>query len=108
MNLIKKKTIESYVLKNAGARVGFDIWLRILKGADWTNTNDILKSFTNADILGNGTNRIVFDIGGNKYRCLCDYSFGEKFVHLFINWIGTHADYSKICDQNNQYTISIY
>ena len=108
VHLIKKKTIEDYILANAGARAGFAIWLRILKGADWVNTNDILKSFTNADILGNGTKRVVFDIGGNKYRCICDYSFGEKFFHIFINWIGTHAEYSKVCEKSNQYIISIY
>ncbi len=82
--------------------------MRILKGADWESTNDILKSFTNADVLGKGTKRVVFDIGGNKYRCICDYSFGEKFVHLFTNWIGTHAEYTKVCYNTKQYTISIY
>ena len=108
VHLIKKTTVDQYMLSNAGSRNGFIIWLRILKGADWLNTNDILKSFTNADILGGGTNRVVFDIGGNKYRCICDYSFGGEFVHLFIKWIGTHAEYTKLCDKVKQYTISIY
>jgi mRNA interferase HigB len=70
-----------------------------MKGANWRNTNDI---------FGNAAKRVMFDIGGNKFRCICDYSFGDKFVRLFVNWIGTHAKYSKICDNNNQYTISIY
>jgi len=108
VHLIKKKTIEDFILANSGARTGFINWLKILKSAEWGNTNDILKSYTNADVLGNGTQRIVFDIGGNKYRCICEYSFGQKYVHLFINWIGTHAEYTKICDKNNQYIISIY
>lgn len=108
VHLVKSITINEYVREHANSRNGFVTWLRILNSANWTNTNDILKSFTNADILGNSTQRIVFDIGGNKFRCICNYSFGEQYVHLFVKWIGTHAEYSKLCDTNNQYTISIY
>ncbi|WP_298608866.1 type II toxin-antitoxin system HigB family toxin [uncultured Spirosoma sp.] len=53
-------------------------------------------TFGAADLLGNGTNRIVFDIGGNYYRMICKYAFGKNQVHLFVCWIGAHAEYVKL------------
>ncbi|MFZ9847108.1 MAG: type II toxin-antitoxin system HigB family toxin [Flavobacteriales bacterium] len=39
---------------------------------------------------------MVFNIGGNNYRLICGYAFGKKFIHLYIKFIGTHAEYDKI------------
>ncbi len=39
---------------------------------------------------------------------ICKYAFGEKQVHLFVLWIGTHAEYDKLCKKGEQYTINIY
>ena len=106
VHLIKKRTIWSYTNDHSGAQSGFEIWLRILNEANWDSPNDILKSINSADTLGRGTDRVVFDIGGNKYRCVCKYVFGKEYVHLFVKWIGTHAEYSKLCKENRQFTIS--
>jgi len=29
-------------------------------------------------------------------------------IHFFVTWIGTHAEYTKICNQGMQYTIEKY
>jgi mRNA interferase HigB len=34
--------------------------------------------------------------------------FGSKQVHLFVCWIGTHAEYDFICSTGRQYTINIF
>ncbi len=108
IHLIKKQTIEDYVLKNARSRVSFEIWLSILKQADWKDPSDIIKTFNSADILGKGSERVVFNIGGNNYRLICKYHFGVSKIHLFVKWIGTHAAYSKLCSQGMQYDINVY
>lgn len=36
------------------------------------------------------------------------YIFGDKQVHLFVCWLGTHAEYDKLCKDNKQYTVNIY
>ena len=77
-----------------------------MKYADWTDPGDIVELFNKADLLGNGSNRVVFDIGGNNYRMICKYWFGVTRVHLYIKWIGTHAEYDTICDALQQYTIN--
>lgn len=108
VHLIKKQSIEDYVRKNARSRVSFEIWLSIIKRADWKEPNDIFSTFKSADILGKASQRVVFNIGGNNYRLICKYYFGDTNVHLFIKWIGTHAGYSKLCKEGKQYEIDVY
>ena len=108
VHLIRKETIEAYKIQNAPSRISFDEWLGKLKYADWNEPADMQLSFRSTDLLGKGSSRVVFDIGGNKYRLICKYVFGDVQVHLFICWIGTHAEYDKLCKAGEQYSISNY
>lgn len=108
VHLIKKQTIEEYAVDNARAKTSFEYWLAQLKCADWKKPTDIQQTFNSADLLGKQSNRVVFDIGGNNYRMIGKYAFGEHQVHLFICWIGTHAEYDILCSKNKQYTINNY
>ena len=29
-------------------------------------------------------------------------------VHLFVKWIGTHAQYTKLCNDGKQYETDLY
>ena len=108
IHLIKEKTIRNYVLDNVGSKIPFEEWLFKLKNANWNKPGDIKNTFGSADLLGKSSSRVVFDIGGNNYRMICMYAFGETEVHLFVCWLGTHADYDKLCDDNKQYSINVY
>ena len=108
LRIIKKKTITLYSLANAGSRPSFEEFLEKLKQADWEKPTDMRETFNSADILGKGSNRVVFNIGGNNYRLIAKYTFGEKRVHLFICWIGTHAEYTRLCYNERQYAVTLY
>ena len=108
IHLIKKQSILLFARQHARSRVSFAEWLEKLKYADWEIPGDIKKTFAHVDLLGKGSQRVVFDLGGNEFRMICQYSFGEKYIHLFVCWIGTHADYMKVCNENRQYTINSY
>ena len=108
VHLIRKETIEQFTKGNAQSRVSFSEWLTKIRYADWNKPADMQNTFPGTDLLGNSSNRAVFDIGGNKYRMICKYAFGDKQVHLFICWIGTHAGYDKLCNDGEQYDISTY
>lgn len=108
VHLIRRETVDAYKKENAQSRVSFDEWLVKLKYADWDEPADMLLSFRSTDLLGKGSNRVVFDIGGNKYRLIGKYAFGDTQVHLFICWIGTHAEYDRLCKAGEQYSISNY
>ena len=106
IRLIREDTIKEFMKDNTGSRATFTGWLNSLNSADWNTINDIKQTFNSADFIGK--NRIVFNIGGNNYRMICKFHFGKKKVHLFIKWIGTHADYDRLCRNNKQYTVSKY
>jgi mRNA interferase HigB len=108
VRLIKKKVIEDFAIMNPGSRSSLKHWLKALKGSDWTDPGDITGAFGSADLLGNGSDRVVFDIAGNRYRVICKYQFGGKKVLLYVNWIGTHSEYSKLCAHNKQFTVNNY
>ena len=76
-----------------------------LKYCDWEIPSDILRSFRTADIVtceGKQFNRVVFNIGGNKFRLICGYKFGKRNVVLYIRFSGTHKAYDKVkvCEVN--------
>jgi len=108
IHLIRRETIEAFTQQNAQSSAAFDAWCNKLKCADWEIPADMQATFPSADLLGNGSSRIVFDIAGNKYRMIGKYAFGDKQVHLFICWIGTHAEYDKLCNAGEQYNVSDY
>jgi len=106
VHLIKWKSVEDFVLAHARSKVSFEKFKEKIKHADWESINAIQNTFNSADILKN--NRIVFNIGGNNYRMICSYWFGPRMVHLYLKWIGIHAEYTKLCNNNLQYTIDEY
>ena len=108
VHLIKKQSIEDFAAANSRSRSSFEEWLEKLKQADWEKPTDIKEIFGTADLLGKSSSRVVFDIGGNAYRMICKYAFGEKQVHLFVCWIGTHTVYDELNDNNEQYTVNNY
>lgn len=108
VHLIKRETIEGYLISYARGKPSFEEFLEKLKYANWEKADDMKSTFSAADLLGNSSSRVVFNIGGNTYRMICKYGFGETQVHLFICWIGTHAKYTKLCAKGLQYTITDY
>jgi mRNA interferase HigB len=108
IHLIKEKTIEDFILKHADSKNSFKMWLSAIKIADWNSPKNLLTTFGSADILGNGSERVVFNIAGNNYRLIAKYDFAKTRVHLTVCWIGTHAEYSKLCRDGNQYSIRLY
>lgn len=106
VHLIKWRSIQDFAIGHAGSQASFQKFYQELKRADWGTINDIKKTFGSADLIKN--DRIVFNVGGNNYRVICSYWFGPRMVHLYVKWIGTHAEYNKLCKENEQYTIERY
>lgn len=94
--LITEETVWDYCRKNARAVPSFQIFLAKLNNCNWNDLNDINTDFPSMSIVGDcDKNRIVFDIGGNNYRIICDYNF-YKNCCLYVAFIGTHAEYNKV------------
>ncbi len=108
VHLIKEKTIEDFVSGHASGKSSFEDWMFKIKNANWNEPNDLKKTFNSVDLLGRGSNRAVFNVGGNNYRLIGKYGFGGRQVHLFICWIGTHQEYDELCKLNLQYSVNRY
>jgi mRNA interferase HigB len=67
-------------------------WVHIVRAAQWSRPTDVKAQFNSADILGRG--RVIFDIGGNKYRIVAAVHYRGK--RIYIRFVGTHAEYDKI------------
>ena len=68
------------------------MWVSVVKAADWSKPTDIKDMFRSADILAN--DRVVFNIGGNKYRLVVAVHYRGQRV--YIRFVGTHAEYDRI------------
>ena len=51
-------------------------WVTVVRAARWANPPAVKRMFNSADILRDG--RVIFDIGGNKYRLVVwvNYHYG--------------------------------
>lgn len=107
-HIIKISSIKDFTLLHPDSLISLNEWMVKVKVADWSIPGDIKKTLPTADLLGNDSSRVVFNIAGNKYRLIIKYFFGEKQVHLFICWIGTHAAYTKLCKKGQQFQINIF
>jgi mRNA interferase HigB len=71
-------------------------WYRDVLRSDWLKPSDVKSQFGSASILRDG--RVVFNIGGNKYRIVVWINYPYKIV--YIRFIGTHKQYDAIDAQS--------
>jgi mRNA interferase HigB len=64
----------------------------VVRAADWSRPTDVKAMFRSADIIAN--DRVVFTIGGNKYRLVVAVHYRGRRV--FVRFIGTHAEYDRV------------
>jgi mRNA interferase HigB len=68
-------------------------WVSNLSKARWRNPNDIKRQFgITVDFVGD--NRVIFDLGGNKYRLIVHVSY--RFGRVLVKFVGTHTEYDRI------------
>ena len=92
MRIISEKTIKNFIEAHPSARKPMSIWIDLIRAGRWENPVQVKEMFGSADIVPNG--RMVFDIGGNKFRIVCLMGFMSKTV--FVRFVGTHKEYDKI------------
>ena len=62
-----------------------------MERAEWKTTADVKRDFAAASFLSG--NRIVFNIGGNRFRLLVTAVFCKGRV--LVEKVGTHAEYDR-------------
>lgn len=97
MRILSKGTLRDYWDIHPDSKASLEFWYNTVEINHFNNSNEVIKLFKTADIIGNG--RIVFNIAHNKYRLIVKFRYDKQMV--FIRFIGTHSEYDKIQDIEN-------
>ncbi|MCV3764323.1 type II toxin-antitoxin system HigB family toxin [Rhizobium sp. TRM95796] len=90
--LVKFWESQTAGLPRDAARAALTSWHTTVSDAVWNDFNDLRKTFNSADYVADG--KVVFDVGGNKYRLVGLVGYRTKRV--FVLFVGTHADDDRI------------
>jgi mRNA interferase HigB len=97
MQVIARKRLRQFWEKHPEAETPLRTWYAITSKAEWNGPADVKKQFgTTVDFVGD--NRLIFDIGGNKYRLIARPSY--RYKRILVKFIGTHAEYDRIDPEN--------
>ncbi len=69
-----------------------EAWYYEAEHADWRSPSDIKAKYRSASFLKG--NRVVFNIGGNKYCLVVKINYPTRTV--FVRFVGTHKEYDQI------------
>ena len=93
MQVIAKSTLRAFWERERRAEAPLKVWYAIASKADWAGPADVKAAFgTTVDFVGD--NRVIFDIGGNKYRLIVHFAY--PYRRALIKFVGTHKEYDKI------------
>jgi mRNA interferase HigB len=93
MQIIAKRTLREFWQRHPRAEVPLRGWFAMVSRADWQSPTDVKAMFgTTVDFVAD--NRLIFDIGGNKYRLVVHVAY--EYRRALIKFVGTHAEYDRI------------
>ncbi|NKX43274.1 type II toxin-antitoxin system HigB family toxin [Roseicyclus persicicus] len=94
MRVLSKRTLVEFWTRHAAARAPLQFWYEAVSAARWDRPQDVKDQFgSTVDFVGDS--RIVFDIGGNKFRLVARVVYAP-YHRVMVKFVGTHAEYDKI------------
>ncbi len=98
MRIISRSTLKSFWERSpryADAKEPLLAWFRHVLHVNWMTPAAVKADFGSASVLKEG--RVVFHIGGNKYRLVVWINYAYRVV--YIRFVGTHPQYDAIDPQ---------
>ena len=94
MRIISRATLRAFWSdpRYIDAEQPLKTWFAIARRADWQTPQAVKHQFGNASVIAN--NRVVFNIGGNKYRLVVRINYPYRIA--YIRFIGTHEHYDSV------------
>jgi mRNA interferase HigB len=93
VQIIAKRTLRLFWEKHSQAEMPLRSWYALVEAAQWNGPADVKTMFgANVDFIRDS--RLIFDVGGNKYRVVVDVAYG--FGRVLIKFVGTHKEYDRI------------
>ena len=91
MKVVGRPLIEDFCSGYPEARGRLSAWYKEAERVAWKTPADVKERYPSASLLSD--DRIVFNIGGNRFRLLVRAAY--KLQTVVILKVGTHADYDK-------------
>jgi mRNA interferase HigB len=93
MRVIALRTLREFWQRHPQAETPLRTWRKIVNKFEWNGPADVKAAFgRNVDFVGD--NRVIFDIGGNKFRLVVHMAY--PFKTALVKFIGTHKEYDAI------------
>ena len=92
MRIIARRTLRHFWERHPDSEQPLRAWFAEAQAADWRNSQAIKRRYRHASFVAD--NRVIFNIGGNKYRLITHVNYDFRIV--YIKFIGTHAEYDRI------------
>lgn len=92
MKVLHRDKLVSFYSRHASAKKALEAWVSEAENANWKTTHDVKNRYSSADPISN--NRVIFNIKGNHFRLVVKIRYQNGIV--LVEWVGTHAEYSKI------------
>ena len=90
MHIISRKALKDFWEKHPDSETPLKVWFKIVKATKYRSVNHLRETFPTADPV---EDKVVFNIGGNKYRLITVIHF--KYSKVYIRHVVTHAEYNK-------------
>ncbi len=88
MHVISRKALVEFGQRHSDAAAPLDAWYRIVRAMTYADAAAVKAQFGSASFLSR--NRVVFNIGGNKYRLVVGFAYPTT---VFVRSVLTHAEY---------------
>jgi mRNA interferase HigB len=92
MRIISRKRLREFWERVPSAKRELVAWFAEARHAQWNNPADVKRRYRTASILRDG--RVVFNIGGNKYRLIVWINY--QFRTVYLRFVGTHDEYDQV------------
>ena len=93
MQVLSLRTLRQFWQDYPYAKTPLRAWYKVVAAAQWTGPADVRATFGTANVVGD--KRVIFAIGGNKYRIVARVVYGP-YYRLVIKFVGTDDEYKQI------------
>jgi mRNA interferase HigB len=92
MRVVARSALVGFWLAHPETKVALERWLKRVRAARWTSTDDVQRAAPKCKALNR--ERVRFEVAGGNYRLVVAFDFRRQAA--FVKFIGTHAEYDRV------------
>ena len=90
MHIISRRALKDFWDNHPDSETPLKAWFKIVGATKYETFSHLKETFRSIDKVGD---KVVFNIGGNKYRLITVIHF--KYGKVYIRHVLTHKEYDK-------------